>query len=384
MYNIFMILINFFKQFMYGSDKRKIFLHGFFISYLFVMTLAALIDYQIQNYTDAYIELFFIIMTLFSLTHYLTTKNITIAIYTIVLISTLTTYALLISNSFNISVFHIIVPLGYFLLFSLKHSLIITMIHQAVVIGIYTYGYHYYPDNTHLHDKAILAAIIMASLIVILFGVVYHLAVENSYRQLADSNRQKELLLKEIHHRVKNNLNIISSLLGLQQLDEKNPETKRLIIANRLRIDTIAIVHEILYKHNNFEKIDFHDYMEKLSSTIFEMYDSDAKVIIESDHIVLPFEQMLKFGIITNELIINSIKYALTDTDNEIKITFTQTDTSYCYHYEDSSTEKINPEKLEQTQSLGTDLINMMVEQMDGTLALTTNNGLVYKIEVPR
>ncbi len=258
------------------------------------------------------------------------------------------------------------------------------MIHQSVVLGIYTYGYHHYPDNTLLHDKAILAAIIMASLIVILFGVVYHLAVENSYRQLTDSNRQKELLLKEIHHRVKNNLNIISSLLGLQQLDEKNPETKRLIIANRLRIDTIAIVHEILYKHNDFEKIDFYDYMDKLSSTIFEMYDSDARITIQSDHIVLPFEQMLKFGIITNELIINSIKYALTNTDNEIKITFTQTDTAYLYHYEDSSTEKVNPKNLEQEQSLGTDLINMMVEQMDGIITLSTDNGLVYKIEVPR
>ncbi len=85
MYNIFMIMIDFFKQFMYGSDKREIFLHGFFGSYLFVMTLAAVIDYQIQNYTDAYIELFFIIVTLLSLSYYLTTKNTTVAIYTIVL-----------------------------------------------------------------------------------------------------------------------------------------------------------------------------------------------------------------------------------------------------------------------------------------------------------
>ena len=271
-----------FQKAVTGLDKREIFLLGFYISFLFVMSVAGILDFMIKNYQDAYIEMIFIFLTLLSFWHYRYTHNTQMAIYSIVLIATFTTYALLISNDFNISVFHSIVPLGYFLLFTLKRSLLYTLLHQTIVVSIYIYGYFNYPENHVLHNPAYLTATAMASLMIILFGVFYHLAVENTYAQLAQSDRQKEILLKEVHHRVKNNLNVISSMLGLQTLGQKVPFLKSIIQKNRLRIDSIAMVHEILYKHNDFEVINVTHYIQQLTNMVTDLYEEDVRKLLEN------------------------------------------------------------------------------------------------------
>lgn len=366
-----------------GLDKREIFLIGFYISFLSVMTIAALLDFAIQNYQDAYIESIFILLTLLSFWHYRQSKNRQVAIYSIVLLATFTTYALLISNEFNISIFHSIVPLGYFLLFSLKRSLLYTLLHQSIVISIYIYGYYHYPDNAALHNPAQLTATAMASLMIILFGLFYHLAVENSYAQLARSNRQKEILLKEVHHRVKNNLNVISSILGLQVLGKKDPLLVDIIQKNRLRIDSIAMVHELLYKHDDFEVIDVNKYLTQLSKMVTDLCEKEITVHFSDSTIYLPFEQTLKLGIITNELLTNSIKHAFEGSRGEIKILLTEVAGGYLYHYEDNSTVMIDHSS-KKKEGLGLRLIEMMTEQMEAELHVSTKKGIVYEIRIGR
>lgn len=380
-----MISINLLKKYIHHLNKKEIFLLGFYISFLLVMTLAMVIDAIIKNYIDAYVELFFILATLMSVLYYRHSHDIDIAIYSIVIIATLTTYALLVSNSYNISVFHSIVPLGYFLLFSLKRSLYYTFIHQIIVISIYTYGFYTYPLNTALHDITIIVATVMASLMIILFGIVYHLSVENSYQLLQNSNRQKEMLLKEVHHRVKNNLNIISSMLGLQMLREEDEYIKYIFEKNKFRIKSIALIHEILYKHNDFEKIDIYEYLNQLSSALFSIHDKKVHVHISCDkNLFLPFEMALKIGIITNEFMVNSIKYTFEASHAEIWITFREEDEKYIYTYHDSATIPIDISNLKNGKSLGLRLVDMMVEQMDAALNVKHQSGLNYTIEVPR
>jgi two-component sensor histidine kinase len=379
-----MNIYNLFQKKLYGLDKRVVFLIGFYVSFLFVMSLAMVLDFIIQNYVDAYVEAFFLLLTLMSVLYYQYTKNVNIAIYSIVLIATLTTYALLISNSFNISIFHSIVPLGYFLLFSLKRSLLYTFIHQCIVVVIYIYAYFVYESNLVLPDVTILVATAMASLMIILFGIFYHLSIENSYKQLQASDRQKEMLLQEVHHRVKNNLNIISSMLGLQMLRESDSTIKDVFQKNRLRIDSIAIVHEILYKHKDFEKINIYEYLQQLSSFLLEMSDEKFEVTIESQNLLLPFEDVLKIGIITNELILNSIKYASKENSSKIHIIFQSDAESYLYEYEDSNTQNIDTTNLKSGKRLGLKLIEMMVEQMEAEMELSGVSGLKYQIRIPK
>jgi two-component system, sensor histidine kinase PdtaS len=374
-----MNIFNLFQKKLYGLDKREVFLVGFYVSFLFVLSLAILLNFIIQNYVDAYAELFFLVLTIISVLHYQYTKNVNIAAYSIVSIATLTTYTLLVSNSFNISIFHIIIPLGYFLLFSFKRSLVYTFIHQCIVVAMYIS----YDDGLVVHDNKILLAIVMASLMIILFGVFYHLSIENSYKQLQASDRQKEMLLQEVHHRVKNNLNIISSMLGLQMLRESDSIVQDVFQKNRLRIDSIAMVHEILYKHKDFEKIDIYEYLHQLSSFLLEMFEEKFEVIVKSKNLLLPFEDALKIGIITNELILNSIKDASKESSGKIHITFQSDAENYVYKYEDSNTQNIDTTNLKSGKHLGLRLIEMMVQQMEAEMELTGESGLKYKIRIP-
>jgi len=378
-----MHILKLLKKRIYILNKKEIFLIGFYISFLIVMTLAMLIDFMIENNIDAYVEIIFIFLTLMSIFYYNKSKKLDIAVYSIVIIATFTTYALLISNHFNISIFHTIVPLGYFLLFSLKRSLWYTFFHQMIVVSIYWCGHKLYPKNVLLHDATILTAIALASLMIVFFGIVYHLSVENSYQLLRKSDRQKELLLKEVHHRVKNNLNIISSMLGLQMLREDD-HLKEIFEKNRLRIDSIAMVHEILYKHSDFEKINVYEYLSQLSSMIVDMSESNAEVNIGNKTLFLPFEMILKIGIISNELIVNSIKYAFIKNKGMIEIQVEEYQLYYLYTYKDSSTQKIDLEQIGNKKSLGLKLINMMVEQMESIVDIESNSGLVYRIKVPK
>jgi two-component sensor histidine kinase len=369
--------------FLSNHNKKELFLLGFYISFLIIMILATIIDFMIENTIDAYIELFFILLTIVSLSHYLYKHNITVAIYGMVILATLTTYALLISNHFNISIFHSIVPLGYFLLFSLKRSLIYTAIHQSIVIAIYTYATIQYPKHVILHDPSIISAIVLASLMIVFFGIVYHISVENSYRQLNKSNKQKELLLKEVHHRVKNNLNIISSILGLQLIGEEDKKIKHLLEKNRLRILSIAMVHEQLYKNSDFETIHAYTYIKELVHMAIDIYDYDIELNINKSDIFIPFEKILKLGIITNELTINSIKHAFKKSSGHIYIALHKDEKHYYFSYRDSGSHIIQKETLIEGKQLGLKLVRMMVDDLDANLTIETQLGIHYKIRIP-
>jgi hypothetical protein len=129
------------KNYIYKLQKKELFVVGFYISIIFVMFLAATLDFFIQNYTDVYFDLLFGLLTFGGLLYFKKSKNINIANHIIILISTLGSYVFLITSNFSIPLFVTIVSLSYFLLFSLKRSLIYAFIHQIIVAFIYFYAY---------------------------------------------------------------------------------------------------------------------------------------------------------------------------------------------------------------------------------------------------
>jgi two-component sensor histidine kinase len=224
----------------------------------------------------------------------------------------------------------------------------------------------------------------LASLTFVLFGISFHLSIEDSYKKLEKANIKNKFLLKEIHHRVKNNLNIMSSLIGLQQLKQKNnPEIQKILRANRLRIDTISMVHESLYKSENLEQIDTFSYLKSLLQKVIAMEENKTIVLhVKGNKMYLPFDHALSLGIITNELVLNSIKYAF-DTKGTIHLSLEKNTNEIMYRYKDDGSTPISFDMLNNKDTLGIKLIHVMVEETEGTMEMHYNKGLQCTIRIP-
>ena len=134
--------------------------------------------------------------------------------------------------------------------------------------------------------------------------------------QLTESLREKEVLLKEIHHRVKNNLQVISSLLYLQSKDVKDERTYRMFQESQNRVKSMALIHEKLYQADDLARIDLGEYLRNLSEHLFESYRVEVGVVklrVEVEEVGVGVDVAIECGLIVNELISNSLKYGLAD-----------------------------------------------------------------------
>ena len=135
-----------------------------------------------------------------------------------------------------------------------------------------------------------------------------------SFEELEQSLREKDLLLKEVHHRVKNNLQLISSLLELQKAEILDEEIQKLFTESQNRINSIAHVHESIYVSDTLSKINSREYIESLTADIRSQYDQDGRVQLrlELEDLFLNINQAIPLGLIINELITNAFKHAFT------------------------------------------------------------------------
>jgi len=210
-------------------------------------------------------------------------------------------------------------------------------------------------------------------------------ARKHTESRLLDSLHEKELLLKEIHHRVKNNLQIISSILHMKEESTSSLEVAEALRANRNRLYSMALVHEKLYESESISKVDLKEYLESLVKRIHQSYDTGGITIeVNADPITLSLDQLIPCGILLNELITNSVKYAFKDTGT-IRVRATLRD--------DKTVElsvKDNgpglPEGLDiyDSESLGFILISSLTEQLMGTLDYRNENGALFVIYFPK
>lgn len=196
--------------------------------------------------------------------------------------------------------------------------------------------------------------------------------------------KEKEMLLKEIHHRVKNNLMVISSLLNIQARYIKDKESHDIFIQSKNRARSMAIIHERLYRSTDLKKIDFRDYIRSLSTELFHSYVSNPHVLklnLNVDDIFLDINTAIPLGLIINELITNSLKHAFSEgKKGEINIDFHKKDDNYEFILKDDGIGFPEDLDFKNTDSLGLQLVNSFTDQIDGKIELNSTNGTEFKI----
>jgi two-component sensor histidine kinase len=284
-----------------------------------------------------------------------------------------------IKATFLISTFYI---LCYFFLMWFMDQLIgneVVIIIRTGFIFIIGYFSSLIIEETHEQVKA--------KQVALSFKVELEKQVEQRTEELEHSLQQVNTLLKEVHHRVKNNLQIISSLLNLQSNEENNPEVKEALLKSKNRILSIALIHQNLYGSKNLSSIKARDFIEQLVLNIKNSIEQNASKITTninvSKDLLFNMDVMTPLGLIINELLTNSYKYAFSkNAEGDISISINSVgENQFILEYSDTGTglpENINFKNVE---TLGLGLIKILSEQLNGTVEYSRDPKSKFSIE---
>lgn len=206
--------------------------------------------------------------------------------------------------------------------------------------------------------------------------------MENELRQ---SIKDRDMLIKEINHRVKNNLAVISSLLSLQSRDIEDQRAKDLFIESGSRVNAIAMIHDRLYKVENFRHLNFGEYLLSLSSQIWKTYavnNGKIRLLTEIEDVSLDVDAMIPCGLIVNELITNSIKYAFPDgRDGEIFVGFKlDGKQQYLLTVRDNGIGLPEGMDISNTKSMGMKIVDALTRQLKAEVSIERTGGTVFSI----
>ncbi|NMO08459.1 PAS domain S-box protein [Methanobacterium subterraneum] len=203
-------------------------------------------------------------------------------------------------------------------------------------------------------------------------------------KSLENSLDEKEVLLREIHHRVKNNMQIISSLLNLQRSYVQEDETRNVLKDSQSRVKSMAMIHEKLYMSRDLSHINFKDYTEKLVSDIFYTYGikkGTIEAIFKVEDIEMNMETAIPLGLIINELVTNSLKFAFPEMDEgSVTVEMKTSNGDHTLIIADNGIGVPENFNFKKTESLGLQLVNSLVHQIDGEITLERSHGTEFKI----
>lgn len=236
------------------------------------------------------------------------------------------------------------------------------------------------------NQKILTGSVSSGLILVFVFAIIIfnRLRVTRSQKELIDKkNKENELLLGEIHHRVKNNLQVISSLLSLQERSIKDKSAKSAILEGKERVKSMELVHKMLYQENKFSGIEMNAYVNKLTAGLMESYGLDpGRVGLNAvfKPMTLDVDTAVPLGLILNELLVNSLKHARDaveklelyvnihlNGDNELEVSIA-----------DNGKGKLTD--VERSDSFGLKIVRALVRQLEGVLKIDDENGLRYDI----
>lgn len=205
--------------------------------------------------------------------------------------------------------------------------------------------------------------------------------------KLKSSLQEKQVLLSEVHHRVKNNMAIISGLLYMQSQYVDDSKAQRYFREGMSRIKSMATVHEMLYRSETFDRIDFGMYIRNLVDFISEsIFDhlKDIQIEVDCSGVTMNLNKAIPCGLIVNELITNSYLHAYDEADNgKIEIKMHEQPDHYILDVKDDG-QGFNPDQLkDQSESMGMMIINSLVNQLKADMNITSKNGTRIRMEIP-
>ena len=374
------------RLFPYESlDHRTILLYGFHFSFAFIFFLAPIRDLLFGNYFNFAVNSSAFLVTLLS--YYLLNfkKRVTLATYLILMVALVPLVILIYYNSFAnlVVVYIILLPLAAFFLLDFKRAIVMNIvIYTAMSVLLYSIA-QTHPDEPTLHNPLALINIAFASILIMSFGVIYHFSIFQQMQKLVRTNIQKDILLKEVHHRVKNNLNVTASMLGLQAM-KADIFTAEELKKSKSRIEAIAKVHEMLYQVEDFERIIFNEYVRELKANVLSIYGNfkNIEILCQGEEgLTVTLEKMIQMALIINELITNTIKHSGSTQEIAVLITLEKRGDTYRFVYEEKGEKMIDIKSLQNAAGLGLKLIQLSVKQLDASLHTETDPGLKYTIE---
>jgi len=214
--------------------------------------------------------------------------------------------------------------------------------------------------------------------------------IATQLEQLRASLAEKDTLLKEIHHRVKNNLQIISSLISLQSDKIKDPDQRRLFQDTRDRVKSMALVHEKLYQSKDLGRVEMAEYARQLLNELIQVNGpvvaAKIQFRLELEPVLLPVDVAIPCGLILNELTTNAIKHAFHDRPSgeiAVQLRAAPEDTVDLVFSDDGLGFKSSVD-WRQADTLGLQLVRMLTEQLQGTIEMMNGRGTTFRLNFSR
>jgi two-component sensor histidine kinase len=202
------------------------------------------------------------------------------------------------------------------------------------------------------------------------------------FKRIQEALKEKELLLKEVNHRVKNNLQMVSSMLNLQKNFSDDERLITLLEENKSRINSLSIIHDHLYRSQNFLTIDFSSYLHSLVTNLiatFSSFHGKIDLSTDMDTVDLSIDQAIPCGLIVNELLTNAVKYAFVNREEgQIKLSLKKLEHSIRIIISDNGTGLPGNIDIKNTETLGLQLVHMLITQLGGEIDVERKNGTSF------
>lgn len=235
----------------------------------------------------------------------------------------------------------------------------------------------------------LLAIVIFVILVSVLFKAyrnikTNHLIISEQKQLVEQREVEKALLLKELNHRVKNNLQMVSSLLNLHARQLKDHPAAEVLMAGRYRVEALTLIHQKLYREDVDTKIDIQNYIEDLSKNLVLNFGPEFTLDLKLESLVLKIDKAIPLGLIMNELITNSLKYGGDDNlSPELNIKIENTTEGFVFITVSDNGKGLPADfDIRESKSFGLKLVNSLVKQLGGEISFRSENGVCWSLKL--
>jgi two-component sensor histidine kinase len=362
------------------SYKDK-FLNIMLLIFITITTLVAIFDLFKKNTTDFLVDIIVVISSSILFIYFKKTTNRLISATLFFWLIASAAFVFNIQYQFDSNlVYLVITPIIALVLLPYKHMIIHLIIYQISILLLFFLTYYYHLSGLTIFPYNALVNYIFASSYIFSFWFLHHIIMERTFKKLKEANNNKAILLKELHHRVKNNFNLMGSLMELQQKYDTQKYTKDFIKNFKYRIDSIVVAHNLLYIHSDLNNIDLKEYIPNLFNHILQGYNHEYTIstIYNLHSLTLPIDTLIYLGMILNELLTNSIKHAFKNNQGTIYVSLKPLmNNKYVLIYEDTG-KGIN--NINHKNGFGNMIIQMATKQINATMKQSNKIGVYYEI----